>query len=254
MRPPPDPQSILQNFSVQNMASSHSSTPPSSSGNAAGKRKLSWGNPNQTKKSPPKNAGVRVITMGGWQDPTAPGPYAYIDMNGTRHNVTRTHPLLGPEQPHSLLLDGYYDVGWSGKHGKHSVKTITKRHAELVCDRIIARCADLTFSVDLSNGQWRPLDMTVFFDEAGNRIALVGTEFFSSQIGKIISDGRLTITTSENISWAMAHSGTVVTGTNDIDIEKIATDIVDMLSHFGAEAELLEAPQEIGPDDQMTRG
>ena len=61
--------------------------------------------------------------------PTAPGPYAYIDMNGTRHNVTRTHPLLGPEQPHSLLLDGYYDVGWSGKHGKHSVKTITKRHA-----------------------------------------------------------------------------------------------------------------------------
>ena len=175
-------------------------------------------------------------------------------MNGTRHNVTRTHPLLGPEQPHSLLLDGYYDVGWSGKHGKHSVKTITKRHAELVCDRIITRCADLTFSVDLSNGQWRPLDMTVFFDEAGNRIALIGTEFFSSQIGKIISDGRLTITTSENISWAMAHSGTVVTGTNDIDIEKIATDIVDMLSHFGAEAELLEAPHEIAADDQMTRG
>ena len=96
--------------------------------------------------------------------------------------------------------------------------------------------------------------MTVFFDEPGNRIALVSTEVFSSQIGKIISDGRLTITTSENIPWAMAHSGTVVTGTNDIDIEKIATDIVDMLSHFGAEAELLEAPHEIAADDQMTHG
>ena len=73
--------------------------------------------------------------MGGWQDPKAPGPYAYMDINGSRHNITRTLPLLGSEQPHSLLLEGYFDVGWSGKHSKHSVKTLTKRHAELICDR-----------------------------------------------------------------------------------------------------------------------
>ena len=44
-----------------------------------------------------------------------------------------------------------------------------------------------------------------------------------------------------------------MTGTEEIDVEKIATDVVDMMSHFGAEAELLEA-QPIEQDDVMTRG
>ena len=237
------------------MATSAGSSTPPSSGKADGKRKLTWGDPNHTKRTPPKNAGVRRICMGAWNEPSAPGPYAYVDINGSKHNISRTLPLLGPEQPYSLLLEGFFDVGWAGKHSKHSVKTLNKRHAELICDRIKLRCTDLTFAVDLSNGhQWKELDMTIFFDEPGNRIALIGTEVFASQIGKIICDGRLTLTQSENIEWAQAHSGTIVTGTNEIDVEKVATDIVDILSHFGAEAELLEAPQEIGPDDLMTRG
>ena len=236
------------------MATSAGSSTPPSSGKADGKRKLSWGDPNHTKRSAPRNAGVRRISMGGWNDPSAPGPYAYVDINGSKHNISRTLPLLGPEQPYSLLLDGYFDVGWAGKHSKHSVKTLNKRHAELIIARIKARCSDLTFAVDLSNGQWRPLDMTIFFDEPGNRVALIGTEVFASQIGKIICDGRLTISQSENIEWAQAHSGTVVTGTEEIDVEKVATDIVDMMAHFGAEAELLEAPQHISQDDVMTRG
>ena len=62
--------------------------------------------------------------MGGWNDPRAPGPYAYVDINGSKHQISRTTPLLGPEQPFSLLLDGYFDVGWSGKHSKHSFKTL----------------------------------------------------------------------------------------------------------------------------------
>ena len=130
---------------------------------------------------------------------------------------------------------------------------MNKRHAELIIARIKARCSDLTFAVDLSNGQWRPLDMTIFFDDPGNRIALVGTETFAPQIGKILCDGRLVIRQSENIDWAMSHSGTLVTGNEGIDVEKIANDIVEMFCHFGAEAELL-GEQPIDQDDAMTRG
>ena len=51
----------------------------------------------------------------------------------------------------------------------------------------------------------------------------------------------------------MSHAGTLVTGNEGIDIEKIANDIVEMFCHFGAEAELLGA-QPIDQDDAMTRG
>ena len=51
--------------------------------------------------------------------------------------------------------------------------------------------------------------MTIFFDEPGNRVALIGTEVFASQIGKIICDGRLTITQSENIEWAQKGAGSL---------------------------------------------
>ena len=134
------------------MATSAGSSTPPSSGKADGKRKLSWGDPNHTKKSPPRNAGVRRITMGGWNDPSTPGPYAYVDINGSKNQISRTAPLLGSERPYSLLLDGFFDVGWTGKHSKHSFKTLNKRHAELICDRIKERCTDLTFAIDLSNG------------------------------------------------------------------------------------------------------
>lgn len=43
---------------------------------------------------------------------------------------------------------------------------------------------------------------------------------------------------SENIPWAQAHVGTVVTGNDKVDVEQIAHDIVEML---GLEPELLTA-------------
>lgn len=118
-----------------------SDTPPGkgggSPGTSQGKRPLSWGDAKHSKRSPSKTAGVRTFTFGAWKDSkTTPGPYCFVNINGSKHNIARNFPLLGAEEPHSLLLSGYFDVGWSGKHSSHSFKSTSKQHAERIMERI----------------------------------------------------------------------------------------------------------------------
>ena len=159
---------------MQNLEEMSDTAPKSglgSPGTSQGKRPLVWGDPNNSKRSPSKTAGVRTITFGSWKDTKTtpktcktPGSFGFVNINGSKHNIAHATPLLGDEEPYSLLLTGYFDVGWSGTHESHSFKSISKRHAQLISQRITNRCTDLQFEEDYTNGTWKHPEISIYFD------------------------------------------------------------------------------------------
>jgi hypothetical protein len=104
--------------------------------------------------------GTRKLCMQNWTC-DGPGCYLVANINGTSYPINKNQPLLGPAD--LKLCDTekqkYYDFSWNAYQNKHITRTVQlptvqHTHALLAANVVKARCKDLTFEIDLSDGKW----------------------------------------------------------------------------------------------------
>ena len=120
--------------------------------------------------------GVRKITFGQWNDPSIPGSFMYVDINGTSFPCTRACPFL-PQYDLQLCSYGttkYYDLAWVQARQKHGCRTWTEPHADLITDSLKLRCHDLTFEVDKTNARWWNAQALIIWNNTIGQVAFVG--------------------------------------------------------------------------------
>ena len=124
---------------------------------------------------------TRMITAGSWMNPEMPGPNLFVNVDGTDHPIGKDFdPVLASVKPVSLKLqdqpDKYFDLSYASRHRMHTCKTFKREHFHAAAEAIIARCPDLKFEVDDSNGRWtHKVTPMLVNNVATNQVGLIGT-------------------------------------------------------------------------------
>ena len=196
--------------------------------------------------------GVRKLTMQNW---TGDGQGCYLvgNINGTSFPVNRNNLLL---EPLGLKLTDtekqkFYDFGWNSYQNKHITRTIEERHARDIANAIVARCTDLTFEIDLSNGKWYDNKGMLVWNHADEAIAFVGMEPFQQKLEVILPPANRTtldVAMVPHLDWA-DHQPAMVFKCSNAFIEQSIDSICDMVEQFGFDMSMakINAPPEGSP-------
>ena len=194
--------------------------------------------------------GTRHITMGNWHGDNG-GCYLRVDINGTSHPINQANPFLGPNDL-DLCQTGdvkYYDASWSRLHKKHVVRTISEKHAKDIADAIVARCTDLTFEVDLSNGKWYDANGMLVWNTGIEAVAFVGMGAFANRIDNILpADVRTKLTDKvTDLIWADRQPATVYWCSN-ATIEARIEQLCELADKFGFDMAMVKVRDEENGD------
>ena len=187
-----------------------------------------------------RTSGVRIITFGQWNDPSIPGPFMYVDINGTVFPCTRGCPFL-PE--HDLQLTSfdttkYYDLSWIELRKKHGCRTWTECHADLITDHLQLRCNDLRFEVDKTNARWRKAEGLIIWNNALGKLAFVGLQPLQGHIAKIFPGEGISFVSHQQLYWADNQACIVLEGCDNQRIEAAADNLTELASKFGVDVVL----------------
>ena len=199
--------------------------------------------------------GVRKLTMQNW---TGDGGGCYLvgNINGTSFPINRNNLLL---EPLGLKLTDtdkqkFYDFGWNAFQNKHITRTIEESHARDIANAIVARCTDLQFEIDLSNGKWYDNKGMLVWNYADEAIAFVGMDPFQQHLESILTpDNRTTrdVGIVTRLDWADSQPAMVFKCRNAF-IEKSIDAICDMVEKFGFDMSMakINVPAEGSPPPQ----
>ena len=187
-----------------------------------------------------RTTGVRKITFGQWHDPSIPGSFMYVDINGTTFPCTRGCPFL---PTHDLQLSShggtkYYDLSWIENRKKHGTRTWTECHADMITGQLTLRCHDLTFEVDKTNARWRKVEGLIIWNNALGQIAFVGLQPLQGHIAKIFPGPGVSFESHIQLYWADNQACVVLEGTDNETIEAAADQLTELCSRFGVDVSL----------------
>ena len=228
----------------------HPGSPPSS-----GTKRFFYDSMTQVKSSKRNSGsgnkqGTRHITMGNWHGDNG-GCYLRVDINGTSHPINQANPLLGPNDL-DLNQTGdvkYYDASWSRLHKMHVVRTISEKHAKDIANAIVARCTDLTFEVNLSNGKWYDATGMLVWNMGIEAVAFVGMGAFANRIDNILPvDVRTKLTEKvADLTWADRQPATVYWCSN-ATIEARIDQLCELADKFGFDMAMVKVRDEENGD------
>ena len=180
--------------------------------------------------------GLRKLTMQNWTGDGA-GCYLVANINGTSFPINRNNPLL--ESAGLKLADTdkqkFYDFGWNAFQNKHITRTIEEKHARDIADAIVARCSDLKFEIDLSNGKWYDNKGMLVWNYADEAVAFVGMDPFREHLERILPPTNRTaldVDMMPRLDWADSQPAMVFKCPNTV-IEQSIDSICDMVEGFG---------------------
>ena len=180
--------------------------------------------------------GVRKLTLQNWNG-DGPGCYLVANINGTSFPITKNQPLLGPAD---LKLSDtekqkYYDFSWNAYQNKHITRTVQHKHALLAANAVKARCKDLTFEIDLSDGKWYDDEGIMVWNVAEEAVAFVGMDCFKDRLDILLPEMQRTtpdVGIERRLDWADFQPAMVFKLPNAV-IEGSIDSVCDMTEKFG---------------------
>ena len=123
----------------------------------------------------------------------------------------------------------------------HVSRTISQKHAQDIADAFVARCTDLTFDVDLTNGKWYDASGMLVWNTSIEAVAFVGMAPFADRIDDILPVNVRTKLTDKvaDLTWADRQPATVYWCSN-ATIEARIEQLCDMADKFGFDMQPLE--------------
>ena len=166
------------------------------------------------RRKPNFTSGVRTIFFGQWTDISKPGPFMFVDINGTSFPCTRACPFL-PEHDLQLFSTDtikYYDLSWIDLRKKHGCRTWTECHADLITDHLQLRCNDLKFEIDKSNARWYKAEGLIVWNNALGQVAFIGLQPLQGHIAKVFPDEGISFVSHSQLYWADNQACIVLEG------------------------------------------
>jgi hypothetical protein len=155
----------------------------------------------------------------------------------TSFPINKNQPLLGPAD---LKLSDtekqkYYDFSWNAYQNKHITRTVQHKHALLAANAIKARCKDLTFEIDLSDGKWYDDEGIMVWNVAEEAVAFVGMDCFKDRLDILLPEMQRTtpdVGIERRLDWADFQPAMVFKLPNAV-IEGSIDSVCDMTEKFG---------------------